>query len=91
MSGANLSKTTQTTNDYPYERWSILKPGGILDFESPHPEYAGDAQEGGCSVIEERFNTLDRMVLQYGRWLDGGKTFIGAQHRRDLGAGTIWF
>jgi len=56
-----------------------LKPGGLLLFESHPPEHEGDALDGVCSIIDARFAVRDRLVLEYGTFLDRGRTFIVAE------------
>lgn len=65
-----------------FERcYRMIKPGGLLLFESHPPEYEGKAIEQVCSTIGEMFEILDRRFLNYGSFLDRGRTFIIARPR----------
>lgn len=57
----------------------LTSPGGILAFEShPSPEYEGERLEKVCAIIADLFTIEDRRVLNYGTFLDEGRTFIVA-------------
>ena len=77
-------KTRQTVEQYFQRCQSLLKPGGLLLFESHAPEYEGDGLEHVCSIIAERFGIQERRGLKRGTFLDQGRTFIVAQKRKQV-------
>jgi len=50
--------------------------GGMLIFESHPPAFEGTALKKAISLIEERFLIIDQKVLNYGTFLDTGRTYI---------------
>ena len=73
--------TKQTIEQYFDKCHDLLNPGGSLLFESHHPDYEGDAVEEVCSIIDSRFEILNRKVLDYGTRMDRGRIFIVARAR----------
>jgi hypothetical protein len=61
----------------------LLKSDGLLIFESHHPEYEAERLEGVISVIQSRFEILNREILHYGTRMDQGRTFITARPKPD--------
>lgn len=62
----------------------LTKPGGLLLFESHPPAYEGAGLEHVLEVIASQFDIEERRVLEYGSFLDTGRTFVAA--RRPVGA-----
>lgn len=60
---------------------SLLRPGGLLLFESHPPQHEGEGLEQVCAIIGARFDIQQRRILEYGTFLDRDRTFIVAEHR----------
>lgn len=74
--------TKQSLEEYFDKCKSLLKPGGLLIFESHHPQYeGGDALERVCQIIGERFKIQTRQILKQGTFFDQGRTFLVANVR----------
>lgn len=71
--------TKQSIEEYFDRCLNLIKPGGMLLFESHPPSYEGEALEGVCAIIEKKFKVLERRTLDYGNFLDRGRTFIIAR------------
>jgi len=70
--------TRQSIEQYFQRCQRLLKPGGTLVFESHPPEYEGNGLERVCKLIEDSFDIQYRSVLEYGTFLDRGRTTIVA-------------
>ncbi len=70
--------TEQSVDDFFRKCASLTKPGGTLIFESHPPEHEGDGLPGVVETIERYFDIHERKVLEYGTFLDTGRTFIVA-------------
>ncbi len=73
--------TRQSIEDYFRRCLDLTRPGGTLLFESHPPEHEGDGLEGVCAILGELFETEERRVLEYGTFLDRGRTFMVARRR----------
>jgi len=71
--------TRQPIGQYFRRCRELVKPGGLLLFESHPPAHEGQGLEGVCSIIEELFAVKERRVLEYGTFLDRGRTYIVAR------------
>ncbi len=71
--------THQTLEAYFDRCRALLAPGGLLLFESHPPAHEGDGLEKVCEIIGSRFSIEARSVLDYGSFLDQGRTFIIAR------------
>jgi spermidine synthase len=70
--------TRQTVEEYILRCRSLLRPGGLFLFESHPPAYEGDGLAEVCRIIESHFHVEQCSVLDYGTFLDQGRTFIVA-------------
>jgi cyclopropane fatty-acyl-phospholipid synthase-like methyltransferase len=68
--------TRQSVEEYFLRCRSLLRPGGLFLFESHAPAYEGDDIIEVCRLIETHFQLEHRSVLNYGTYLDRGRTFI---------------
>ncbi len=68
--------TRQSVEEYLRRCRSFLQPGGLFLFESHAPAYEGDDITEVCRLIEKHFHLEHRSVLNYGTYLDRGRTFI---------------
>jgi SAM-dependent methyltransferase len=57
----------------------LLRPGGLLLFESHTPAYEGDGLAGVLATLRELFSVESERVLDYGGFLDRGRTFVVAR------------
>jgi 2-polyprenyl-3-methyl-5-hydroxy-6-metoxy-1,4-benzoquinol methylase len=71
--------TSQSIEEYLRRCRDLLEPGGSLLFESHPPAHEGDGLEGVCALVAGLFEVQERRVLDYGSFLDGGRTFIDAR------------
>ena len=82
MSFANHStydgNTHQSINEYFSRCRHLVAPGGQLLFESHPPQHEGAGLEQVCGILEQHFEVKERAVLEYGTFLDRGRTFITA-------------
>jgi SAM-dependent methyltransferase len=58
---------------------ALLRPGGLLVFESHAPSFEGDKLDKVCDIIGARFDIRERRLLDYGTYLDRGRTLVLAQ------------
>jgi cyclopropane fatty-acyl-phospholipid synthase-like methyltransferase len=72
-------QTRHKLNEYFDKCAQLCCDGGLLLFESHPPTHEGNGLATVVSLIEERFSILDRKVLDYGTFLDTGRTFIIAK------------
>ena len=71
--------TSQGIDEY-FDRCAAhTNDGGLLVFESHPPAHEGDGLDGVCRSIEQHFKIETRRVLEYGSFLDNGRTFIVAR------------
>ena len=71
--------TRQSIEDYFDRCRSLVAPGGQLLFESHPPQHEGAGLEKVCTIVEKHFEVEERTVLNYGTFLDRGRTFITAR------------
>ncbi len=72
--------TGQTVRAYIEKCHRILRPKGLLLFESHHPTYESQQSlEQTSRIIGEMFSIQERRVLQSKNFFDNGRTFIVAQ------------
>ena len=57
-------------------RW---ESGGLFLFESHPPAFEKEGLEQVCELIEQYFRIEEKMVLNYGTYLDRGRTFVSAR------------
>lgn len=62
---------------------ALTRPGGLLLFESHPPSHEGDGLIGVISAIERLYAVELRRVLDYGSFLDAGRTFVVARRAAD--------
>ncbi len=74
-------QTKNTLDEYFDKCHRSCADDGLLLFESHPPAYEGDGLDAAVNVIEGRFTILERHVLEYGGFLDRGRTFIVARKR----------
>ena len=70
--------TKQSVQSYIERCADLLVKGGLFLFESHPPEHEGDGLAGVCELIGRSFTIEERRVLEYGTFLDRGRTFIAA-------------
>ena len=58
----------------------LLVPGGSFLFESHPPAHEGDGLKDVCAIIGEMFDVQHQQVLNYGSFLDQGRTFMTADN-----------
>jgi cyclopropane fatty-acyl-phospholipid synthase-like methyltransferase len=73
--------TRQTIEDYFGRCWELTAPGGHLLFESHPPAHEGNGLDGVMASLEQFYRIEERRVLDYGTFLDRGRTFAVAQRR----------
>lgn len=82
MSFANHStfdqQTKQDLESYFEKCGRVLKEGGELLVESHAPGFEGEKFRHVVEIIEQRFKMTESRVLDYGGFLDKGRTFIRA-------------
>ncbi len=72
--------TEQTVRTYIEKCHQILRPDGLLLFESHHPTYESkESLEETCKIITEMFSLQERRILQSKNFFDNGRTFIVAR------------
>ena len=76
--------TKHTLDEYFAKCHRLVKPDGLMLFESHHPKYEADRLEGVCSVLQQMFTMEYRKILHYGTKLDRGRTFIVARPKPDM-------
>lgn len=62
--------------DYFIKCKRLLRPGGIMLFESHPPQLEGAGLKNVIQIINTEFTILEQRVLNYGTFLDRGRTFI---------------
>lgn len=72
-------QTKNTLEEYFDKCRMLCADGGLLLFESHVPAYEGDGLDQVVDLIGERFEIVDRKVLEYGDFLDRGRTFVVAK------------
>lgn len=72
--------TRQSLESYFDRCRELLEPEGVLLFESHPPAHEGEGLKDVVRIIGERFRMLESGVLDYGTFLDRGRTFIMAEH-----------
>jgi SAM-dependent methyltransferase len=70
--------TRQSLADYFARCAELLRPDGLLLFESHPPAYEGERVEDAIRIIQQRFDVTERSVLDEGTHLDRGRTFLVA-------------
>ena len=79
--------TRHSIEEYISRCWQMTAPGGLFLFESHPPAHEGDGLEEVCRLVANQFRVEECRVLNYGRFLDSGRTFsVG---RRPLGATAV--
>ena len=73
--------TKQTLSEYFGRCARHLDADGILLFESHAPGYEKDRLDGVLDVMAEHFDIQSKTVLNYGTFLDDGRTFCVARKR----------
>lgn len=86
LSFANHSTVDHNTRQ-PLERYfercrTLLAPGGTLLFESHPPAHEGEGLASVRGLLSDHFHLEEDRVLDYGTFLDRGRTFIRARRRR---------
>jgi SAM-dependent methyltransferase len=90
LSFANHSTYDKNTRQSPeayFDRcMTLLRPGGSLLFESHPPAHEGEGLGQVLAMIRERVEVSECRVLEYGTFLDRGRTFVaGRRPRADNG------
>lgn len=73
--------TRQSLESYFQRCDDLLAAGGLFLFESHPPAHEGEGLKEVSRLIDERFRVLETRVLEYGAFLDNGRTFIAAEKR----------
>jgi SAM-dependent methyltransferase len=73
--------TRQSVKEYLLRCSTLLRTGGLFLFESHSPEYEGDGLASVCKLIKQNFLIDEESVLNYGTFLDIGRTFIVARKK----------
>lgn len=73
--------TRQPLVEYFARCHAALKPGGELLFESHPPDYEGGRLQDVLRILEDRFEIREQRVLDYGSFLDRGRTFVAGIRR----------
>ena len=71
--------TEQSLEDYFARCAELTRPGGRLLFESHPPAHEGDGLTLALEAIERHFEIEEKEVLDYGNFLDGGRTFASCR------------
>jgi cyclopropane fatty-acyl-phospholipid synthase-like methyltransferase len=71
--------TRQSLESYFDRCYEFLEPEGLLLFESHPPAHEGEGLTDVVRIIGERFTILESRVLDYGTFLDRGRTFMMAE------------
>jgi SAM-dependent methyltransferase len=71
--------TQQSLSEYFSRCRESMKSGGLLLFESHPPAFEKQGLEKVCELIEQCFRIEERTVLNYGTYLDRGRTFVSAR------------
>jgi SAM-dependent methyltransferase len=83
LSFANHSTYDKNTRQGPeayFDRClSLLKPGGTLLFESHPPAHEGEGLKAVLEMIHARVDVRECRVLEYGTFLDRGRTFAAGE------------
>ncbi len=69
-------KTRQTVEEYLLRCLKLLRPGGLFLFESHSPDYEREGLLAVSNLILTLFKVDQSSVLNYGTFLDSGRTFI---------------
>jgi len=73
--------TSQDIAEYFRRCAALVRPGGRFVFESHPPAHEGTGLERVGREIERHFEISERRVLDYGTFLDRGRTFVVAMKR----------
>jgi len=71
-------QTKQGIDDYFQKCHSLLKQGGLFLFESHAPDFEGDKLIEVLNILQRFFMVKEKNVLEYGTFLDTGRTFVRA-------------
>lgn len=71
--------TRQGLEEYFGRCRDLLAPGGLLVFESHPPQHEGKGLPRVIELVGSFFNVSERRILDYGTFLDRGRTFILAE------------
>ena len=76
-------QTRQDVQSYLTKCDALLQPGGLFLFESHAPGFEGDKLRGVLDLIDTMFEVKETRVLEYGSFLDHGRTFLVATKRSE--------
>ncbi len=74
--------TKQSVESYFRRCYDLIEDGGLFLFESHTPSYEGDRLQPVLTLIAELFRVEQSGVLDYGTFLDKGRTFVIARKVR---------
>ncbi len=60
----------------------LIKPNGLLLFESHPPQLEGPGLKKVCQIIDEEFTIVEQRILNDGTFLDRNRTFIMATNNK---------